>query len=111
MVFVILLMPMRILLAHVRIQKFKKYHKKRRNLTKNKVFSDANARMVNLSKAGRRRGSSALDATAAVLIRSRVAGVFVKLAAGGEPSTWSPPGRLVEHDSVKNDLLNKARSL
>ena len=24
----------------------------------------------------------------------------VLLAAGGRPSTWSPPGRLVEHDSV-----------
>ena len=26
---------------------------------------------------------------------------FVLLAAGGRPSTWSPPGRLVEHDNQR----------
>ena len=38
MIFVILLVSMGILLAHVRIQKFKKYCKKESNLTKDKVF-------------------------------------------------------------------------
>ena len=38
MVFVILLVSMGILLAHVRIQKFKKYCKKDSNLTKDTVF-------------------------------------------------------------------------
>ena len=34
----------------------------------------------------------------------------VGLAAGGRPSTWSPPRRLVEHNSTQNDLLNNAES-
>ena len=31
---------------------------------------------------------------------------LLELAAGGRPSTWSPPGRLVEHDSTNDDLPN-----
>ena len=38
MIFVILLVPMKILLAHARIQKFKKCHRKQRNSTKNGVY-------------------------------------------------------------------------
>ena len=94
-VFAILMMPMRILLAFARIQRFKKYCKKQLDLTED-------------SHCFRKKESASHPS---VLNWS---GQWYKLladelAAGGEPSTWSPPGRLVERDFNAESFQNNSK--